>query len=66
MTDDPQNLSQDAATPIRSGDGGDAGSTFTEVLSQGGFKTVEAQRKLLRGAGVRAEVICPPGVNLNG
>ena len=38
----------------------------THVLAQGGFKAVEAQRKQLRAAGIRADVVCPPGVDPNG
>ncbi len=39
---------------------------MTHVISQGGFKTVESQRKRLASNGVTAKVICPPGVNTNG
>lgn len=38
----------------------------TEVIARGGFKKVDAQRRLLKDAGLRAEVVCPPGVNPNG
>ena len=42
------------------------GDTETEIVGQGAFKNLEAQRKALRSAGIRAEVVCPPGVNPNG
>ena len=38
----------------------------TEVIARGGFKKVDAQRRALSDAGLRAEVVCPPGVNPNG
>ncbi|MEM6930994.1 MAG: hypothetical protein AAF602_28925 [Myxococcota bacterium] len=36
-----------------------------QVLSQGGFKLVNGQRKLLRQAGIDSDVVCPPGVDPN-
>lgn len=38
----------------------------TEVLARGGFKRVDSLRRLLAGAGLRAQVVCPPGTNPNG
>ncbi len=35
------------------------------ILAQGGFRLLEGQRKSLKSAGIRAEVICPPGVDPN-
>lgn len=37
----------------------------TEVLSEGGFKAVDRQRKHLDGLGIAAEVVKPPGTNPN-
>lgn len=37
----------------------------THVLSQGGFKSVESQRKHLLAAGIGADVVCPPGEDPN-
>lgn len=42
------------------------GETGTEIVGQGAFKALDTQRKALRGAGIPAEIICPPGVNPNG
>ena len=38
----------------------------TEVIARGGFKKVDAQRRVLSDAGLRAEVVCPPGVTPKG
>lgn len=38
----------------------------TEVLARGGFKRIDTLRRLLAGEGLRAQVVCPPGVNPNG
>jgi len=35
------------------------------ILAQGGFRLLDGQRKRLERAGIRAEVICPPGVDPN-
>ncbi|MEL6429207.1 MAG: hypothetical protein AAFZ87_00170 [Planctomycetota bacterium] len=43
----------------------DGRGTETEVIAQGGFKSLEAQRKRLGEHGIRAEVVCPPGANPN-
>ena len=39
--------------------------TEPQILSQGGFKLVNGQRKLLRESGIDADVVCPPGVDPN-
>ena len=31
------------------------------MIARGGFKKVDAQRRALSDAGLRAEVVCPPG-----
>lgn len=33
------------------------------ILAQGGYRLLEGQRKQLERAGIRGEVICPPGVD---
>ena len=38
---------------------------MTHVITQGGFKNLESSRKRLASNGVKAAVICPPGVDTN-
>ncbi len=40
-------------------------ATPTEILSEGGFKTIDAQAKRLRASGLRADVVRPPGSDPN-
>ncbi|MEM9380305.1 MAG: hypothetical protein AAGB93_10190 [Planctomycetota bacterium] len=44
---------------------GDGPAAEPQVLSRGGFKLVNGQRKLLRQAGIESDVVCPPGVDPN-
>ena len=41
-------------------------SAPTEIISEGGFKSVDAMRKMLKEAGLRADVVKPPGCDPNG
>lgn len=41
-------------------------SAPTEIISEGAFKSIDAMRRLLVDAGLRADVIKPPGCDPNG
>jgi hypothetical protein len=56
MTESENSLSEGTAPP----------ENLTHVITKGGFKTVEGNRKLLKSKGIEATVVCPPGTNLNG
>ena len=62
MTESQNSLSKDEASE----QGVSPQENLTHVIEKGGFKSLEANRKLLMAKGVSSTLVCPPGTNLNG